>query len=244
MGIVFDPQTALMYDRWYLSPQGRAVDRCLEHLVKNLLRPFADDRVLEVGCGSGHHLLMLARMGLRVAGVDASPYVIAQARARLGRGSEIEVARGEDLPFADNAFDLVVFINTLEFMDQPLAALTEAARVSRREVFVLVLNSLSWNGLVRATRACLGDPLFRHAHLLSPWQVRGLMRRAYGRAPIRSLCVSWCPAPQGTRPRHQDAGCRVTPFGHCLGLAARMTYPVRTVQTPLTAPLRPAADSG
>jgi len=61
-------------------------------------------RLLDAGCGSGRTLDELARRG-RVAGVDTSPEAVAAARRRGHR--DVRVARVEDLPFPDGAFDLL-----------------------------------------------------------------------------------------------------------------------------------------
>lgn len=46
-----------------------------------LFRP--GQTVLDVGCGTGTDALFLAQMGIRVIGIDASPSMIAEARAKL-----------------------------------------------------------------------------------------------------------------------------------------------------------------
>lgn len=47
-------------------------------------------RVLELGCGTGGHAVQLARRGLAVHGIDLSPAMVAQARARGGAGLAFE----------------------------------------------------------------------------------------------------------------------------------------------------------
>jgi SAM-dependent methyltransferase len=43
--------------------------------------------VLDIACGAGHFLQQMQQRGWQVAGVDASPAMIAQARERLGAGA-------------------------------------------------------------------------------------------------------------------------------------------------------------
>jgi SAM-dependent methyltransferase len=98
------------------------------------LGPVAEGRVLDVGCGSG---LLLDRMtrerdgGLAV-GVDASPEMLARARARLGRRAALCAADVHHLPFRDAAFDAVVSSSSLHYWADPARALGEVARVTRR----------------------------------------------------------------------------------------------------------------
>jgi SAM-dependent methyltransferase len=86
--------------------------------------------VLDVGCGSGEFLALLLERGMQAAGCDPSSGMVDLARARCPR-ADIRVAAWESLPWPDDAFDLVTATNTLQFADDPLAALTEAARVGR-----------------------------------------------------------------------------------------------------------------
>ncbi len=189
MGLIFDAATAGLYDAWTLSPQGRAVEKALERLVPELLAPRPGERVLDIGCGSGHHLIMFNRMGLNVSGVDASAEMVRRARKRLGHRCTLQAAFAEDLPFDDNAFDVAVLINTVEFLDDPLGALAEAGRVARKKVFVGVFNSLSWNGLLRRAHGFFGDPLFGKARLYNLWEITSLVRSALGPVPIAWSCI-------------------------------------------------------
>lgn len=98
-------------------------------------RPRPKERVLDVGCGTGIAARRAAaRMGAagRVVGVDASPGMLAVARAaaaREGLGIDWREARAEALPFADGEFDLVLCQYALMFFADPTAALAEMRRV-------------------------------------------------------------------------------------------------------------------
>jgi SAM-dependent methyltransferase len=67
-------------------------------------------RVLDAGCGPGVYAEWMTNRGARVVAVDASPKMLALARARVGpRVAFIEADLGRELSFLeDAAFDLVV----------------------------------------------------------------------------------------------------------------------------------------
>jgi ubiquinone/menaquinone biosynthesis C-methylase UbiE len=93
--------------------------------------------VLEVGCGTGVLTRQLASQpGVGpVVGVDLAPSLLENARA-LAVGIDnlrFEQADARSLPFADEAFDVVVFDSTLSHVAEPEQAIREAARVLRPE---------------------------------------------------------------------------------------------------------------
>jgi SAM-dependent methyltransferase len=86
--------------------------------------------VLDVGCGVGSFLCLVAERGGRPAGVDASDALVAFARGRLP-GADIHVGEMEQLPWDDATFDLVTGFNSFFFADDMVAALREAGRVAK-----------------------------------------------------------------------------------------------------------------
>ncbi len=67
-------------------------------------------RVLDAGCGPGRHSLELARRGVRVVGVDASPEFVELARSEAGDlPAEFFEADVRTLDFADE-FDAVICV--------------------------------------------------------------------------------------------------------------------------------------
>jgi SAM-dependent methyltransferase len=86
--------------------------------------------VLDVGCGVGAFLRLVAERGARPYGIDASPALIDFARDRLP-GADLRVGDMEALPYADDAFDLVTGFNAFFFANDFVAALREAGRVAK-----------------------------------------------------------------------------------------------------------------
>jgi len=105
-----------------------------ERMVE-LARPRPGQRVLDVGCGTG----IVARRAAacvgdngHITGLDASPGMLAVARAAAGREQrsiEWREGRAEALPFSDGEFDLVLCQYALMFFTDPSAALAEMRRV-------------------------------------------------------------------------------------------------------------------
>ncbi len=94
-------------------------------------------RYLDAGCGSGMAAEMAAARGAEVSGVDAAEGMLAIARQRVATG---DFRRGdlEDLPFADGTFDVVTGINAFQYAGNPVAALSEAGRVTRRDGRIVI----------------------------------------------------------------------------------------------------------
>ena len=89
-------------------------------------------RVLDVGCGPGALTRELVRrLGpTNVAAVDPSvPFV--EAAAVRNAGVDVRQAAAEDLPFADATFDVTLAQLVVHFMTDPIAGLSEMARVTR-----------------------------------------------------------------------------------------------------------------
>jgi ubiquinone/menaquinone biosynthesis C-methylase UbiE len=91
--------------------------------------------VLDVGCGAGVFLRLCADRGAAVAGVDATEALLARARARVPE-ADLRLADMLSLPFPDGAFDLVTGFTSFFYADDVVAALREAARVSRDRVAI------------------------------------------------------------------------------------------------------------
>jgi SAM-dependent methyltransferase len=89
-------------------------------------------RVLDVGCGPGALTSELTtRLGpAAVAAVDPSVSFVAAARERHP-GVDVRQATAEHLPFSDGVFDAALAQLVVHFMADPVAGLSEMARVTR-----------------------------------------------------------------------------------------------------------------
>src|SRR5262249_16607483 len=84
-------------------------------------------KVLDVGCGAGAFLRLVAERGGGPHGLDASESLVAFARERLPR-ADIRVGEMEALPWEDDTFDVVTGFNSFFFANDMVAALREAGR--------------------------------------------------------------------------------------------------------------------
>lgn len=92
----------------------------------------AEQRVLDVGCGTGVVALAAARTGARVSGLDLTPELLVRARENASiTGAEIDWHEGdaEALPFPDATFDVVVSQFGHMFAPRPDVATREMLRV-------------------------------------------------------------------------------------------------------------------
>jgi SAM-dependent methyltransferase len=87
-------------------------------------------RVLDIGCGAGAFLRLVADRGARPFGLDASETLIELARSRLPE-ADLCVGEMEALPYEDDTFDLVTGFNSFFFANDMVAALREAGRVAK-----------------------------------------------------------------------------------------------------------------
>ena len=99
-----------------------------------------DSSLLDVGCAKGFMLHDLTTLipGITVKGVDISEYAIDNVMENMK--PHTQVANAMHLPFADDAFDVVISINTVHNLDlnECGKALQEIERVSRGKSFITV----------------------------------------------------------------------------------------------------------
>jgi ArsR family transcriptional regulator len=91
--------------------------------------------VADIGCGTGNAAELLSGCVDRVIAIDQSETMLEAARLRLGDGGGVEFLKGslESLPLADRSVDAVCCLLVLHHVEDPAAALDEAARTLRTD---------------------------------------------------------------------------------------------------------------
>ena len=113
-----------------------------------LVRPLSLTSVLDAGSGEGfvsHHLFGRRPQVCTVA-VDVDAEALARGRT-LHPEIAFQSASVTDLPFDDDAFDLVLCNEVLEHLPEPELALGELLRVSRRYLLLSVPNEPFFRGM-------------------------------------------------------------------------------------------------
>lgn len=91
-------------------------------------------RILDVGCGTGANIRMLSQFG-EAEGVDVSDDALEFCRKK---GLKVEKGTAEELPFADESFDLTTALDVIEHLDDDAAGLKEMFRVTRKGGYSLI----------------------------------------------------------------------------------------------------------
>ena len=102
--------------------------RRFEALVR-LLHLQPEERVLDIGCGSGWLADRCQAAGARVLAMDIAPAGVGAARGRFPGISDFLAGDGYYLPCADASFDAVVLSEVVEHLEEVEMALNEARRV-------------------------------------------------------------------------------------------------------------------
>jgi SAM-dependent methyltransferase len=112
---------------WWFVGRRRIIRSFIEKIARNTgeTRPL---RILDVGCGTGANLEMLAEYG-EAEGVDVSPEALDFCRER--GLSNVRLGAAERLPYEDDSFDLVTALDVVEHLDDDTAGLREMRRVLR-----------------------------------------------------------------------------------------------------------------
>jgi len=104
------------WDEIYRKQIATSIDRTLPTIAK-IFKEYNVKKVLDLACGSGRHVLYMAKLGFEVYGIDISEEGIKAAKSLLYNNNlYAELTVGsiyERLPYEDNFFDGIVCIRSL-----------------------------------------------------------------------------------------------------------------------------------
>ncbi|WP_299269095.1 methyltransferase domain-containing protein [Halorientalis sp.] len=101
-----------------------------------------DDRVLDIGCGTGFATEGLLDRVDTVYGLDQSPHQLEKAYDKFGKRDgpvNFHLGDAERLPFGGNSFDVVWSSGSIEYWPNPVDALEECRRVTKPGGQVLIV---------------------------------------------------------------------------------------------------------
>jgi len=173
------------YDKWYETPDGSLHNRFQKELVSGLLPPARHgEKLLDVGCGTGHWSRFFSSLGYEVTGIDNSADMIAVARSNVCEGCEFELSDAEHIPYPEDSFDVVATMATLEFLARPRKALDEMARCLRPQGR-LMIGTLNRLAPLNRERLASGKQPYASAHMFSTRELLVLLVR-YGIVKLRT----------------------------------------------------------
>ena len=111
---------------WWFVGRRRILSSFVRRIIESLNTP--QPRILDVGCGTGANLEMLAEFG-EAEGVDVSREALDFCQTRGLQN--VRQGEAEHLPYEDNSFDLVTGLDVVEHLDNDVGGLQEMRRVLR-----------------------------------------------------------------------------------------------------------------
>lgn len=124
--IYFDKQSTNFFDTF----DGKFCSLTYEGVMQRIkTQPF--NSILDVGCGTGAILSLVISeyKDIQACGIDLSEKMIEKSAELLGRSVQLIVGDSDNLPWADNSFDLVVCNSSFHHFPEPLKVLKEIRRV-------------------------------------------------------------------------------------------------------------------
>jgi ubiquinone/menaquinone biosynthesis C-methylase UbiE len=167
--------SANKYDDWYETDFGKYASQLEEKLMLELLKLKAGQTLLDIGCGTGRHLLLFKNLGLIVTGVDISPLMLDKAKEKVDEKSLVRLSDEEPFPFEDKSFDLSIIFLTLEFCKNPIRILKEAERVTKSRIFIGFLNRFSFLALKRRIKGFFKNSVYNRARFFSLSELHGIL---------------------------------------------------------------------
>jgi SAM-dependent methyltransferase len=112
---------------WWFVGRRAILESFLEGIKDKLETRNSKLKILDVGCGTGANLEMLANFG-ESEGVDVSDDALEFCKAK---GLKVHKGLAEELPFEDESFDVVTALDVVEHLDDDIGGLKEMNRVMK-----------------------------------------------------------------------------------------------------------------
>lgn len=150
----------------------------LKALLKYRLPPA---KIMELGCGNGSFVALLQKTGFEVFGVEMSPWVVSYAKQTF----DIQVERGpfESLTLAPQTLDVIVLMDVLEHLPDPLLTMSRCIDALKPDGLMLIQTPEFKIGSKYDELLASGNPFLEqlksdeHIYLFSQQSVKEIMGR-------------------------------------------------------------------
>jgi 2-polyprenyl-3-methyl-5-hydroxy-6-metoxy-1,4-benzoquinol methylase len=144
------------------NPLQRRLIRSFHDQILSCVGLASPSRILEIGCGEGYVLaeIQRARLDTHLIGIDQSEAAIEAAKRRVAPPAELHVGDAREMTstFEGGRPDLVLMLEVLEHLEDPVKMLDDLAALTSRYVLLSVPR----------------EPIFRSMNLLRLKNVRDL----------------------------------------------------------------------
>jgi SAM-dependent methyltransferase len=154
------------YDLLYADKDYAGEAYCVQQILGNhdIVGAHVGDRILDLGCGTGEHMLELKKLGYAVTGMDSSPAMVDIAR---GKGLTVHLSDARLSTMLNPCCDAVIclfHVASYQLTSQDLVALFNTARVHLKPGGVFIFDV--WDGsAVVACPPSLRVKFFKDDHL-------------------------------------------------------------------------------
>jgi len=134
--------------------------------IMNTLDLKSHNTVLDFGCGVGYVTVEMAKIAEKAFGIDTNEYIgTIPIPIELSDRLQYIIASGENLPFEDSIFDVILASEVLPMISEPLHFLKEISRVLKPGGRLIIVNGS-------------GHPSIKEAYKSKPWYFK-LLNRLY-----------------------------------------------------------------
>ena len=119
---------------WWYVGRRLILESFLRQIIQSSKSKVQSPKILDVGCGTGGNLEMLAKFG-QAEGVDVSDDALEFCRSK---GLTAHKGLAEKLPFDNETFDIATALDVIEHLDDDVAGLREMHRILKKDGKTLV----------------------------------------------------------------------------------------------------------
>lgn len=119
---------------WWFVGRRAILETFLKKVASSLVTRHSPLQILDIGCGTGANLEMLAQFG-KAEGVDVSDDALEFCQKK---GLKVQKGLAETLPYDDETFDITTALDVIEHLDDDIAGLKEMFRVTKKGGYAVV----------------------------------------------------------------------------------------------------------